>query len=447
MNKRISIWLALTLGVLIGGGLGITSGVIADRDAEQVALPLEELRLFTDVLARIKQDYVEEVPDKTLLEHAIRGMLNGLDPHSSYLDKAQFQELRIGTSGEFGGLGIEVGMENGFVKVIAPIDDTPAARAGIKAGDLIVRIDETSVKGMSLNDAVQLMRGEKGTKIVLTVVREGVDKPLKFEIFRDIIRVQSVKSRILAPGFGYLRITNFQSQTARDLRAAVKALERENQGRLRGAILDLRNNPGGILNGAVDVADAFLDAGLIVYTEGRDASAQLRYSASKGDIVDGAPLVVLINEGSASASEIVAGALQDHGRGIVVGTQSFGKGSVQTILPLREDNALKLTTALYFTPKGRSIQAAGIVPDITLAPLELRLREDAEDFSPLKERDLSGHLEGLAKEAKDDTAANQGKEATEADAKADAAALANDDYQLYEALNLLKGLAILGRRD
>ncbi len=457
MKNRLGVWLALVLGIAIGSGLSVTTGVFADRDAAHEELPLEELRLFTDVLARIKQEYVEKVDDKTLLESAIRGMLNGLDPHSSYLDEEQFKELKIGTSGEFGGLGIEVGMENGFVKVIAPIDDTPAARAGIKAGDLIVRLNDTSVKGMSLSDAVQIMRGKKGTKIVLTVVREGKDKPFKVEITRDIIRVQSVKSRLLDPGFGYLRITNFQSNTARNLREAIKELEKTNDGKLRGTILDLRNNPGGILNGAVDVADAFLHSGLIVYTEGRDESGELRYSASQGDVLDGAALVVLVNEGSASASEIVAGALQDHERAIVLGTQTFGKGSVQTILPLRQNNAVKLTTALYYTPSGRSIQAEGIKPDIKLPMVEVSLPEGA-DLKPLKEKDLSGHLEILTgdgdtdanTEKADDAQGNSDSEDTDAakpeQDKDQAARLIEKDYQLYQALNLLKGLAILSER-
>lgn len=459
MKNRLGVWLALVLGIAIGSGLSVTTGVFADREATQEELPLEELRLFTDVLARIKQEYVEKVDDKTLLESAIRGMLNGLDPHSSYLDEEQFKELKIGTSGEFGGLGIEVGMENGFVKVIAPIDDTPAARAGIKAGDLIVRLNDTSVKGMSLSDAVQIMRGKKGTKIVLTVVREGKDKPFKVEITRDIIRVQSVKSRMLDPGFGYLRITNFQSNTARNLREAIKELEKTNDGKLRGTILDLRNNPGGILNGAVDVADAFLHSGLIVYTEGRDESGELRYSASQGDVLDGAALVVLVNEGSASASEIVAGALQDHERAIVLGTQTFGKGSVQTILPLRQNNAVKLTTALYYTPSGRSIQAEGIKPDIKLPMVEVSIPEGA-DLTPLKEKDLSGHLEILtgdgdtdANTEKADDAQGKGNSDSEDTDAADSesaeeqtARLIETDYQLYQALNLLKGLAILSER-
>jgi len=439
MMTKMRIGAALLMGVLIGVTVSMAGGVFADKDGKaSYQLPLEDLRTFTDVYARIKKDYVEEVEDKTLLENAIRGMLSGLDPHSTYLDQQAFRELQIGTSGEFGGLGIEVGMEDGFVKVIAPIDDTPAARAGIKAGDLIVRIDDTPVKGMSLGEAVKKMRGKKGTDITLTVVREERDKPFKVTITRDIIEVKSVKSRTLDPGYGYLRITNFQSNTTENVADAVKELEEANDGDLQGLILDLRNNPGGVLTGAVGVADAFLQEGLIVYTEGRVKDSKLRYSASSGDIVDGAPMVVLVNEGSASASEIVAGAIQDHERGIVMGTQTFGKGSVQTILPLKEDSALKLTTARYFTPSGRSIQAEGIKPDIPITQLEISEAEDQEDVSPLKEAHLSGALDNDKEKAK---AAAEGQ--SEAKANGD---LASEDYQLYEALNLLKALRIIEGR-
>ena len=384
---------AIMLGAILGLGLSLGHGVFADKDQE-ATVPLDELRTFTDVFGRIKKDYVEEVDDKTLLENAIRGMLSGLDPHSAFLNEDEFRELQIGTSGQFGGLGIEVGMEDGFVKVISPIDDTPAQRAGIKAGDLIVRLDDRPVKGMTLNEAVKVMRGKKGTRIVLTVVREGVDRPIKIPIIRDVIRVKSVKARMLEPGFGYVRISNFQSNTTHNMVEVIDKLRSDNKDELKGLILDLRNNPGGVLTGAVGVADAFLDEGLIVYTEGRHEDSILRYSATKGDILDGAPLVVLVNEGSASASEIVAGALQDHERGIILGTETFGKGSVQTILPLKEKSpikALKLTTARYYTPNGRSIQAEGIVPDIELKNLKIA-QADNEALSPVKESDLNRHL-------------------------------------------------------
>ena len=424
----------LLLGLSLGLALTLGHGVLAKRE-QQTAVPLEELRAFTDVYARIKKDYVVEVEDKVLLENAIRGMLSGLDPHSSYLNEEEFKELQIGTTGEFGGLGIEVGMEDGFVKVISPIDDTPAQKAGVKAGDLIIRLDGRPVKGMSLNDAVKIMRGKKGTSITLTIVREGVDKPLKISIVRDVIRVKSVKSRMLEPGYGYIRITNFQSKTTRNLIDAIDKLEKENKTALKGMVLDLRNNPGGVLTGAVGVSDAFLEDGLIVYTEGRVEDSVLRYSATRGDVINGAPLVVMINGGSASASEIVAGAMQDHKRAIIMGSRSFGKGSVQTILPLKEDSALKLTTARYFTPSGTSIQAEGIEPDIVLDNLKLsEIKQD--DFSPLKEADLARHLEngnGDKKSGNDQNSTNSEKDQP----------LASKDYQLYEALNLLKGINIL----
>ncbi len=434
MNILPRVGSGLILGLSLGLALTLGHGVLAKRE-QQAAVPLEELRAFTDVYARIKKDYVVEVDDKVLLENAIRGMLTGLDPHSSYLNEEEFKELQIGTTGEFGGLGIEVGMEDGFVKVISPIDDTPAQRAGVKAGDLIIRLDDRPVKGMSLNDAVKIMRGKKGTSITLTIVREGIDKPLKITIVRDVIRVKSVKSRLLEPGYGYIRITNFQSKTTRNLIDAIDKLEKENKGELLGLILDLRNNPGGVLTGAVGVSDAFLEEGLIVYTEGRVEDSALRYSATRGDVINGAPMIVMINGGSASASEIVAGAMQDHKRAIIMGSRSFGKGSVQTILPLKENSALKLTTARYYTPSGTSIQAEGIEPDIVLENLKVaEIQQD--DFSPLKEADLARHLKnggGDKKPGNEQTTTNSEQEQP----------LASRDYQLYEALNLLKGINIL----
>ncbi len=435
MKRRTEKTILVLTGAVLGLALGIGQGVFADRGAATGTLPLEALRGFTDVFARIKSDYVEPVDDKTLLENAIRGMLSGLDPHSAYLDPEQFRELQVGTTGEFGGLGIEVGMEDGFVKVIAPIDDTPAQRAGVQAGDLIIRLDDTPVKGMSLSEAVKMMRGKPGTDITLTIVREGEEKPLKITITRAIIKVRSVKSRLLEDGFGYVRISQFQANTADNLVEAVDRLKQ--QGDLKGLVLDLRNNPGGVLNGAVSVSDAFLDKGLIVYTEGRVADSRLRFNATPDDVLDGAPLVVLVNQGSASASEIVAGALQDHRRAIIVGTRTFGKGSVQTIVPLSNGAAVKLTTARYYTPSGRSIQAEGIVPDIELE--NVRVAKVETGFEPIKEADLSRHLEnGNAKgkgKGKGDDKGGQGD--TSAQAR-----LAQTDYQLYEALNLLKGLAI-----
>ena len=426
----------LLAGGVIGVFLAIGQGVLAERHGEGT-LPLEDLRTFTEVFARIKNDYVEPVEDKALLENAIRGMLTGLDPHSSYLIPDDYQELQAGTSGEFGGLGIEVGMEDGFVKVIAPIDDTPAQRAGVEAGDLVIRLDDTPVKGMSLSDAVKVMRGAPGTDIVLTIVREGLDRPIRITITRDVIRVTSVRSRALEPGYGYVRISQFQLRTGESLREAVGEL-RENAGDedLKGLVLDLRNNPGGVLNAAVSVSDAFLNEGTIVYTEGRMDDAKLTFSAKGTDILDGIPLVVLVNAGSASASEIVAGALQDHRRAVIMGEKTFGKGSVQTILPLGNGSALKLTTARYYTPSGISIQARGIVPDITLDRVQVSQLDVGQG---VKEADLARHLESDGEEEEDFEAAKRAQQEEDIP-------LAQRDFALYEALNLLKGLHILGER-
>ena len=414
-------------GTLLGLSLAVGLSAYALKDSEQI--PFEDLQAFTEVFSKVKSDYVESVDEKKLIEDAIRGMLNGLDPHSSFLNTTEFSDLKIGTTGQFGGLGIEVGMENGFVKVISPIDDTPAARAGVMASDLIIKLDDKSVKGMTLNDAVKIMRGKPNTSIDLTIVREGEAAPLVISITREIIRVKSVKNRMLEPGYGYVRITNFQSRTTTDLLKAISDLQKET--RLKGMILDLRNNPGGVLNGAVGVSDAFIEEGMIVYTEGRIDDSSHRYLATPGDSLSGAPLVVLINGGSASASEIVAGALQDHKRGIILGTKSFGKGSVQTIQELRNGSAVKLTTARYFTPNGRSIQATGIEPDIKLSTVKLSATDEKANAS-YSEADLDGSLSNP-----------NGDENTDENKKDDSEALAETDFQLYEALNLLKGLNIL----
>ncbi len=406
-------------------------------------LPLEQLRTFANIFGRIKEDYVESVDDTKLLEYAIRGMLAGLDPHSAYLDTTDFQELQEGTRGEFGGLGIEVGMEDGFVKVIAPIDDTPAQRAGVQAGDLIIRLNEQQVKGMNLNDAVQLMRGDPGTEITLTIVRNQSDKPIKITIVRDVIKVASVKGRILEPGFGYLRISHFQSRTTDDMLAKISELKQKAGGELKGMVMDLRNNPGGVLGAAVAVSDAFLTEGKIVYTKGRVADSAFEYKAAPDDVLDGAPIVVLVNEGSASASEIVAGALQDHKRALILGTRTFGKGSVQTIIPIGQETAIKLTTARYYTPSGRSIQAEGIVPDIELPPMKVTDVGGAQEA--LKEADLAGHLD----QGKPDAPSKGSKETedkSEAEGAKDEQPLVERDFQLNEALNLLKGLSILHQK-
>jgi carboxyl-terminal processing protease len=427
--------LILFFGVLVGVLLSIGGGALAEKDAKggdgTTTIPFEGLKTFSEVYGRIRQDYVEPVTDDKLLEDALRGMLTGLDPHSAYLDQEQYNELKVGTTGQFGGLGIEVGMENGFVKVISPIDDTPAQKAGVKAGDLIIRLDDKPVKGMSLNDAVKVMRGEPGSEIVLTIVREGVEQPLKIKLVRDIIKVKSVKSRLLEDGYGYVRITSFQSKTGDNVNEAIIDLKKN--GALKGLVLDLRNNPGGVLNAAVAVSDAFLEDGLIVYTDGRVEDSKMRFSATPNDILNGAPIVVLINAGSASASEIVAGALQDHKRAIIMGEKTFGKGSVQTILPTSNGGAVKLTTARYYTPSGRSIQAEGISPDVPISKVKLEAVAQSE-FSPIKEADLVNHLENSKAEPKKEGA--KSKEESEE-------ALALQDYPLNEALNLLKGINIV----
>ena len=427
MLKNLRTSTLFLSGTLLGLSLAVGHSVYALKDNDQI--PFEDLQAFTEVFSRVKSDYVESVDDKKLIEDAIRGMLNGLDPHSSFLNTTEFSDLKIGTTGQFGGLGIEVGMENGFVKVISPIDDTPAARSGVQASDIIIKLDDKSVKGMTLNEAVKMMRGKPNTSIDLTIVREGEPKPLVIQITREIIRVKSVKNRMLEPGYGYVRITNFQSRTTTDLLKAISDLQKEE--RLKGMVLDLRNNPGGVLNGAVGVSDAFINDGLIVYTEGRIDDSSHRYQATPGDSLNGAPLVVLLNGGSASASEIVAGAIQDHKRGIIMGTKSFGKGSVQTIQELRNGSAVKLTTARYFTPNGRSIQAKGIEPDIVLSTLKLSANDEKADES-YSESDLEGRLSNPNGESEDGEKAGSETES-----------LAQSDFQLYEALNLLKGLTIL----
>ncbi len=419
---------------LLVSGLGARAETVTNIAAGE--LPVDEIRAFAEVFSKIKNDYVEEVEDRELLEYAIRGMLEGLDPHSSYLDEEAYMDLQEGTSGEFGGLGIEVGMENGFIKVISPIDDTPAQKAGLQSGDLIIRLDETPVKGMSLNDAVARMRGEPGTDITLTIIRDGAEKPLNVTITRDVIKVKSVRTQTLEPGFGYLRISHFQSRTAEDARAGLQELKQDNGGELDGLILDLRNNPGGILSAAVGVSDLFLDSGLIVYTEGRIDDSTLKFNAKPADLLDNAPVVVLVNSGSASASEIVAGALQDHKRAIIMGQKTFGKGSVQTVLPVSNAAALKLTTARYYTPSGRSIQVYGIEPDVSLVRVRVETLEDDES-NIITEENLSRRLDN------DSQAPQDGDEDGEAQTEQDTVARLTQDYALQQALNVLKSLQIL----
>jgi carboxyl-terminal processing protease len=414
------------------------------------AIPVEDIRVLVEVLHKIKSDYVEAIDDKTLIENAMRGMLSGLDPHSSYLDADDFTDLQEGTSGEFGGLGIEVGMEEGFIKVISPIDDTPAQQAGVQAGDTIVKLDDTPVKGMSINDAVKKMRGKPGSDIALTVVREGEPKPLVFKLTRALIKVASVRSRMLEPGYGYVRVSQFQAASGDDVLKQVGELKQQAGDKMNGLILDLRNNPGGILGAAVSIADTFLEAGRIVYTDGRVADSKLEFAAKPPDALNGAPLIVLINEGSASASEIVAGALQDSGRALIMGRRSFGKGSVQTILPMNNRTALKLTTARYFTPNGRSIQAEGIKPDIVIDKVKVSAVKSASS-DVIKEADLSRHLANPVTDKDKDKAKgaspDKSKSSTDQDGGKDGAGpLAERDYELYEALNMLKGMAMLNSK-
>lgn len=389
-------------------------------------LPLEEIQTFAEVFERIKRGYVEEVDDRTLLRNAMRGMLSELDPHSAYLDEDEYQSLRESTQGEFGGIGIEVGTENGQLMVITPIDDTPASRAGLLSRDIIIGIDGTPTDSMSLQEAVGMMRGEPGSQLRISVLRAGEDAPREFTLTREIIRSESVKHEVLAPGYGYLRISQFQSRTTQQARQAIERMGREQP--LEGLILDLRNNPGGVLQAAVGVADLFLDEGLIVYTEGRLSDTEMSFSASPATPAGDVPLVVLINSGSASAAEIVAGALQDQRRGVIMGTESFGKGSVQQIMPLGNGEGLKLTTALYYTPNGRSIQAQGITPDVEVVRGRL---EVAESRREIREADLDGHLGGQSALPRERSASTQRLQ---------------DDYQLSEALNLLKALNVVDRR-
>ena len=430
--------LILGFGLILGVMLAVGQGVLAERENSRhtaQSIPLDDIRSLSEVFGKIKQNYVEEVKDKDLLENAIRGLLSGLDPHSAYLDKKAFTDLREGTSGEFGGLGIVVGMEDGFVKVISPIDDTPAERAGVKSGDLVIRLDDKNVKGMTLEDAVNIMRGKPDTDILLTIVRTGETKPLKIKITRAVIKVQSVRSKTLDKGFGYIRVSAFQERTGSDLRKAISKLKKENNKKLKGLVLDLRNNPGGLLTAAIEVSDAFLETGVVVSIKGRDQANNMAHSAKGMDLINEAPIVVLINGGSASASEIVAGALQDHKRAIIMGSQSFGKASVQTVVPLGNGSALKLTTARYYTPNGTSIQAKGITPDIELDDLKVSKREE-NGFKQTKEKDLTGHL---ANGDAEDENSNK-KDSKDTKSKL---ALANEDYALYEALNLLKGINLV----
>jgi len=457
MRTNLEKFTLILGGALIGILISINLPVFADK-VKSSALPIDELRTFAEVFGRIKSDYVEPIEDKKLINEALNGMLSGLDPHSTFLDLDHFKDLEMGTTGEFGGLGIEVGMQDGFVLVISPIEDTPAYKAGLKSGDLIMKLDSTGVKGLTLNEAVKLMRGKAGTSIKLQVLRKGLDSPFDVKVTRAKILTKSVKAKLVEPNYAYIRVTQFQERTGEDLAKALKKLRTKNKFAFNGIILDMRNNPGGLLNSSVAVAAAFLKEGdLVVYTEGRAPDSKMNLTTSpenfirnnpeknnylKGlpvDIKD-TPMVVLINNGSASASEIVAGALQDHKRALIVGTRSFGKGSVQSILPMSNGTAIKLTTARYFTPNGRSIQGKGIVPDVVV--------EDGMESFVMREADLTNSLSNPQdkKSIEENSKLEEVKDVPTSDG---AEALRNfkpikfgekDDKQFLEALNILKGI-------
>ena len=399
----------------------------ANTSQQSGLVPLEELRYFTQAFERIKKEHIEKINDKELLEMAIEGLLSTLDPHSAYLDKNTFSLLQEKTTGKFEGLGIEISQENGALRVISPIDGSPAYKAGVLPGDLIIKLNDSNVQSMSFNEAIKLMRGPKGSILSLTILRSQVDGTIEINIERDIIEIDSVRTKILESDIAYIRIAQFQENTGMQFKKLLSNLY-VNDISPKGLIIDLRNNPGGLLTSSIEVVDSILDKGLIVYTEGRSATSNKKYYASVGDDLNGLPIVVLINEGSASASEIVAGALQDHNRALILGTSSFGKGSVQTIFPLGADRGLKLTTARYFTPNGTSIQGAGISPDIAIEPAEIKIRKSK---AKIKEEKLLGHLSNPVKVK----GAVDEKEVG-----------VIDDNQLYDAINLLKGLHILNKK-
>jgi carboxyl-terminal processing protease len=427
----------LVLAVVTLTVLGVLIGVGSQRRcAAEGGNDYDSIELFTDVLAIVKKSYVEEVDTKKLVYGAINGMLSSLDPHSSFMPPEMYKEMKIDTKGSFGGLGIEITIKDGILTVISPIEDTPAFKAGIKPGDQILKIEDHWTKDMSIMDAVKRMRGPKGSKVTITVTREGFDKPRDFSLTRDIIQVKSVKYKPLDDGYAYVRVAQFQEKTDEDLAKALAQMKKDNNGTIRGLVLDLRNDPGGLLDQAVKVADHFIADGLIVYTEGREKDSKMRFSATNDGKEPNYPMVVLINSGSASASEIVAGALQDHKRAVVMGTQSFGKGSVQTIIPLSDDSGLRLTTARYFTPSGRSIQAKGITPDIIVERLDLTTPEKKEGMH-IREKDLENHFE-----SKDEASPSAGKSKEKLpNYKTDEQL--KGDYQLLRALDLLKAWEIM----
>ena len=423
-NKLSTLLLTLTLIVLFG----VVSVGRVEVPSASAASDYQELQLFTDVLTIVKRSYVEEVTIKDLIYGAIEGMLASLDPHSGFMPPEIYKEMKVDTRGEFGGLGIEISLRDGLLTIVAPIEDTPASRAGLQSGDHILKIEDEYTKGMEIMEAVQLMRGAPGTSLTITIMRSTFEKPQPFTMEREVIKVKSVKSKTLENGFGYVRLTQFQERSGEDLGKALDKLREDNGGALQGLILDLRNNPGGLLDQAVEVADQFLSDGLIVYTKGREDDAQMEFSAMRSGTEPDYPIVVLINGGSASASEIVAGALQDHGRAVIMGLQSFGKGSVQTIIPLSDESGLRLTTAKYYTPNGTSIQARGIVPDVQVPQSEIKEVAELDHF---REKDLKNHFdtEGSSEHPKKEQASRLDEET-------------RNDFQLMRALDLLKGWRI-----
>jgi carboxyl-terminal processing protease len=421
------IWLSIALSCFCTSFSLWADPAPSASPGKKSSLPIDDLRLFSEVFHQIKSTYVNEVSDQQLIEYAIQGMLNNLDPHSAYLNKADFADLKESASGEFAGIGIEITTENGFMKVVSPIDDTPASRAGIQAGDIIVKINNTVIKSLSADEGTNLMRGEKGSPVTITIARENENKPIELTLVRDIIKVKSVKTEILEKQWGYIRISQFQEQTGAEAKQQLQKMLNDSYNQLQGLIIDLRNNPGGILGSAIDVADLFLTNGLIVYTKGKNKESQESYNATPESFMKDKPIIVLINAGSASASEIVAGALQDQKRALIAGTTSFGKGSVQIILELPNDRGMKLTTARYYTPSGRSIQAEGIKPDIEIENASLTKTPD--DNLTIKEANLTKHLENT----------NTVKQADNPKPKA---LNLDDDYQLHETLNLLKAMSL-----
>jgi carboxyl-terminal processing protease len=432
INRRWFQIFLLLVFVLLGW---ISIGQVSRPQLAEAKSQYEDLRLFSDVLSLVRKSYVEDVDMKELIYGAINGMLASLDPHSSFMQPDVYKEMKVDTQGEFGGLGIEITIKNGILTIVSPIEDTPAYRAGLQAADQIVKIEDRFAKDINIMDAVKLMRGPKGSKVSITIMRESFDKPQVFSLVREIIKIRSVKPRTLEDGYVYVRLAQFQERTSDELQKALAELRKENNGTLKGLVLDLRNNPGGLLEQAVRVSDVFLTDELIVYTDGREEGSRMEFSAHAAKTEANVPMVVLINGGSASASEIVSGALQDHERAIIMGTQSFGKGSVQTIIPLSDGSGLRLTTARYYTPNGTSIQARGITPDIEVVPVEVK---KIEDFDHFREKDLKNHFETLEAPAEKKEQAPGGKfELKPTD---------RNDYQLMRALDLLKGLYLFRDR-